>query len=83
MIVVTAEKRETNLQRTPIAISVLGGDALMQRRVQSLQDLADGAVPSLRVAPFFPGLTVGIRGIVPVDANQPSRDAGVGAGRRP
>lgn len=80
-IVVTAQKRETNLQTTPIAISVLGGDELRNRRIQSLQDLMDGSVPSLRITPFFSrtsALTVGIRGIVPFDANQPSRDAGVG-----
>ncbi len=79
-IIVTAEKRETNLQRTPIAISVATGDDLIQRRVQSLADLSTG-IPSLRIAPFFSrssALTVGIRGIVPFDANQPSRDAGVG-----
>ncbi len=80
-IVVTAQKRETNLQRTPIAISVLGADALKARGVLSLEDLMTGGVPSLRVAPFFSrssALTIGIRGIVPFDANQPSRDAGVG-----
>jgi len=80
-IVVTAQKTETNLQQTPIAISVLGGDDLRNRGVQSLGDLMTGGVPSLRVAPFFSrssALTVGIRGIVPFDANQPSRDAGVG-----
>ncbi|HEX7873120.1 MAG TPA: TonB-dependent receptor [Sphingobium sp.] len=80
-IVVTAEKRQTNLQQTPISISVLNGDALRDRHIQSLGDLMDGAVPSLRVAPFFTrssALTVGIRGIVPFDANQPSRDAGIG-----
>ena len=80
-VVVTAQKRETNLQKTPIAISVVGAEDLANRRIQSLNDLADGAIPSLRIAPFFSrnsALTVGIRGIVPVDANQPSRDAGVG-----
>ena len=80
-IIVTAQKRETDLQDTPIAISVLGGDDLRNRHVQSLADLMDGSVPSLRIAPFFSrasALTVGIRGIVPSDANQPSRDAGVG-----
>ena len=44
-------------------------------------DLADGGVPSLRVAPFESrqsALTVGIRGIVPLDANQPAREQGVG-----
>jgi iron complex outermembrane receptor protein len=80
-IVVTAQKRETNLQTTPIAISVLGDESLKDRHIQSLADLMDGSVPSLRVAPFFSrssALTIGIRGIVPFDANQPSRDAGVG-----
>jgi len=80
-VVVTAEKRETNLQKTPVAISVMGGEQLADRHVQSLADLMTGGVPSLRIAPFFSrssALTVGIRGIVPFDANQPSRDAGVG-----
>ncbi len=80
-IVVTATKRETNLQKTPISISVLGSEQLKQRRVQSLIDLADGAVPSLRVATFESrqsALTIGIRGIVPGDANQPAREQGVG-----
>mgnify|MGYP001762375151 FL=1 len=80
-IVVTATKRETNLQDTPISISVLGSEALANRHVQSLMDLADGAVPSLRVATFEArqsALTIGIRGIVPNDANQPAREQGVG-----
>ncbi|WP_448661944.1 TonB-dependent receptor [Sphingomonas sp. CJ20] len=80
-IVVTATKRETNLQKTPIAIAVLDSQALADRHVQSLYDLADGAVPSLRVATFEArqtALTIGIRGIVPLDANQPAREQGVG-----
>ena len=80
-IVVTATKVETNLQRTPIAISVVNDVALRDRHVQSLYDLADGGVPSLRVATFEArqsALTVGIRGIVPLDANQPAREQGVG-----
>ncbi len=80
-IIVTATKRETNLQETPISISVMGGDTIRERKVQSLLDLTDGGVPSLRVAPFESrqsALTVGIRGIVPLDANQPAREQGVG-----
>ena len=80
-IVVTATKRETNLQQTPIAISVVNDVAIKDRHVQSLYDLADGSVPSLRVATFEArqsALTVGIRGIVPLDANQPAREQGVG-----
>jgi iron complex outermembrane receptor protein len=80
-IVVTATKRETNLQSTPIAIAVVSAEALKDRHVQSLYDLADGGVPSLRIATFEArqsALTVGIRGIVPLDANQPAREQGVG-----
>lgn len=80
-IVVTATKRETNLQKTPIAISVLGSDMVEKRHVQSLLDLADGGVPSLRVATFEArqsALTIGIRGIVPFDQNQVAREPGVG-----
>lgn len=81
-IVVTAEKRTTNLQETPIAISVLSADDLGNRHVQSLLDLGDGAIPSLRVAPFFSrasALVMNIRGIgIMADSNQPARDQGVG-----
>ncbi|MDH7972286.1 TonB-dependent receptor [Sphingomonas sp. AR_OL41] len=80
-VVVTATKRETNLQKTPIAISVLDSATISDRHVQSLMDLADGGVPSLRIATFEArqsALTVGIRGIVPFDQNQTARDSGVG-----
>ena len=81
-IVVSAQKRETSLQSTPISISVLGSDDLANRHAQSLADLGDGSIPSLRVAPFFArssALTIGMRGIGAMgDANQPSRDQGVG-----
>ncbi|TPG06023.1 TonB-dependent receptor plug domain-containing protein [Sphingomonas oligophenolica] len=80
-IVVTATRRTTDLQKTPIAIDVVGAKDIQQRHVQSLLDLGDGSVPSLRVATFEArqsALTVGIRGIVPFDQNQTARDSGVG-----
>ncbi|EGD59035.1 TonB-dependent receptor [Novosphingobium nitrogenifigens DSM 19370] len=80
-IVVTATKRETNLQKTPISMNVISAAVMKDRHVQSLLDLADGAIPSLRVATFEArqtALTIGIRGIVPLDANQPAREQGVG-----
>ncbi|WP_240309382.1 MULTISPECIES: TonB-dependent receptor [Sphingomonas] len=80
-IVVTATRRETNLQKTPISISVVDPKAIQQRHVQSLINLADGSVPSLRVATFEArqsALTIGIRGIVPFDQNQTAREPGVG-----
>lgn len=81
-IIVTAQKRSENLQETPIAISVLSAEGLQDRHVTSLLDLGDGAIPSLKVAPFFsrPGaLIVNVRGVgVLSDSNQPARDQGVG-----
>lgn len=82
VVVVTAQKRTENLQDTPIAVSVLGAQALEDRGVKSLADLGNGVIPSLKVAPFFsrPGaLIMNIRGIgVLSDSNQPARDQGVG-----
>ena len=81
-VVVTAQKRTENLQDTPISVSVLSAKALEDRHVASLVDLGDGAIPSLKVAPFFsrPGaLIMNVRGIgVLSDSNQPARDQGVG-----
>ncbi len=81
-VVVTAQKRQTNLQDTPIAISAMDSEALKARHVQSVEDLGDGSIPSLRVAPFFArksALTIGMRGIGALgDANQPARDQAVG-----
>src|ERR1700756_2795721 len=81
-IMVTAEKHETNLQKTPIAIAVMNTQDLTNRHVQSLEDLGAGAIPSLRVAPFFArnsALTIAVRGVgVMGDANQPARDQAVG-----
>ena len=80
-VLVTATRRETLLQDTPIAIAVVNAEELEKRHVQSLLYLASGAIPSLRIATFEArqsALTVGIRGIVPFDANQTARDQGVG-----
>jgi len=80
-VIVSATKIETDLQRTPIAISVISSDQMTSRHAESLISLADGSIPSLRVAPFESrqsALVIGIRGIVPFDANQTARDQGVG-----
>jgi len=80
-VIVSATKIETDLQKTPIAISVMSSDEMATRHAESLISLQDGAIPSLRVATFEArqsALTIGIRGIVPFDANQTARDQGVG-----
>lgn len=81
-VVVTAQKRATNLQETPISVTVVDAAMLKDRSAISLASFADGAIPSLRVTPFATrssALNIGIRGIgASGDANQPARDAGVG-----
>ena len=80
-IVVTAQKREENLQDTPISIVALDAGALEQRGVNSLSDLFTGSLPSLRISPFLgraSAVTIGMRGLVPVDATQVTRDPTVG-----
>ena len=81
-VVVTAQKRATNLQETPISVSVVDAEMMKDRNAISLGSFADGSIPSLRVTPFATrssALNIGIRGIGAAgDANQPARDAGVG-----
>jgi len=52
---------------------VLSTEALQDRHVLSLFNLADGSVPSLRIATSEArqSRTIGIRGIVPYDQNRP------------
>jgi outer membrane receptor protein involved in Fe transport len=47
-IIVTATKRETTLQATPVAVSVTGADTIEKARILDLNDL-QSVVPSLRV----------------------------------
>lgn len=80
-IVVTAQKRAENLQDTPISIVALTADTLEQRGINALSDLFTGGVPSLRISPFIgrvSAVSIGMRGLVPVDATQITRDATVG-----
>jgi len=47
-IVVTAQRKEESLARTPVSLSVLGGDALAQRAIVTESDL-QSAIPGLGV----------------------------------
>ncbi len=47
-IIVTATKRETTLQDTPVAVSVASAEKLEQAGVRSISDI-NGIIPSLRV----------------------------------
>ena len=81
-IVVTARRREENLQDTPVAVTALSGDALEQRQIVSTTDL-DKVAPNLQFHSY--GTLTGnnsaaqvfIRGIGQTDAT-PAVDPGVG-----
>jgi iron complex outermembrane receptor protein len=81
-VIVTAQKSETDLQKTPISISVVSSEDLENRHVQSLVDFVTGGAPGLRVTPYASrpfSLILNIRGVgVMIDTNQPARDPGVG-----
>jgi len=80
-IVVTAEKRETSLQQTPIAVSVVGGAELADRGVASVKDLVEGSVPSIRIIPFFgraSAVPIAMRGVSTGDSTQISRETSIG-----
>ncbi|MEH3106166.1 MAG: TonB-dependent receptor [Sphingomonas fennica] len=79
-IVVTAQFREQNLQRTPLAITAVSG-AMMEARSQvNIAAVADQA-PSVTLKPqgaaFGPSLGASIRGIGQFDFN-PALEPGVG-----
>ena len=48
MIIVTATKRETTLQETPVAVSVVSAETLQREQIRDLRDLQT-IVPSLRI----------------------------------
>ena len=77
-IVVTAQKREENLQRVPVSIVALAGEALENRGVSDVTDLRT-VVPSLQIEPHpnsAATAVVFIRGIGNPD-DQITQDPGV------
>lgn len=69
-IVVTAERRETSLLKTPGAITPISGDDLRSRRVESLEDLST-RVPGLSSTGGAPQASLYIRGIGTSDPGSP------------
>jgi iron complex outermembrane receptor protein len=70
-IVVTAQRRETALQTTPIAISAYGGEALADAKVFSANDLA-AAVPAFSLTAGTPlDVELNIRGITNTRLDSP------------
>ncbi|MFN8626757.1 MAG: OmpA family protein [Candidatus Binatia bacterium] len=55
-IVVTAQKREENIQEVPISVTALSGVALAERGASSITDLRE-SVPNLYIAPVGQGVS--------------------------
>jgi iron complex outermembrane receptor protein len=81
-VIVTAERTESNLQKTPISVSVVSAKAIEDRHIYSLTDLNDGAAPGLTVTPFASrpfNVILNIRGVgIMADTNQPAGESGIG-----
>ncbi|MGI9276819.1 MAG: TonB-dependent receptor [Endozoicomonas sp.] len=68
-VIVTAQKREQDLQDTPIAVSAFGAEAIEQQGVKDISDVSQYA-PNVEIAPTpggSTGATIGIRGSVTVN----------------
>ncbi len=61
-VIVTAEKRETNVQRTPATLEVVGGPVLQQQRIVTLVDL-NSVLINTQIVPIGIATQVIIRGI--------------------
>ena len=68
VVVITAERRETNLQTTPIAASVMTGEDLENRGITSVDQL-QFATPAAVVNNFGQGIDFNIRGIGKAEHN--------------
>ena len=77
-IVVTATRREVNLQTIPVAVSAFTGQALADNKLFSAEDLAN-ATPSFSFTAFTPlDQELNIRGITNTRLDSPSADPSVG-----
>ncbi len=74
-IIVTAERREQNLQDVPVSATVLTGEQLQQRGVVSLNDIQQVA-PSVAINTFNRSTYINIRG-VGIAQSAPTSNPGV------
>jgi len=57
MIVVTANKRQENINRVGLTVTAISGDALENRQITSLEDIAS-VIPGLAFAPSYGGTPI-------------------------
>ena len=76
-IVVTAQRRETSLQTTPVAITAYTGEALQDNKVFTVNDLAAN-VPAFSLTAGTPlDVELNVRGITNTRLDSPSADPSV------
>ena len=77
-ITVTAQRRDTNLQSTPIAITAVTGEVLEKNRIFTVSDLANNT-PSFSLTANTPlDLEMNIRGVTNTRLDAPTADPSVG-----
>jgi len=77
-IIVTAQRRDTNLQDTPVAITAFSGETLEQERILTFEDLAARST-SLSFTALSPlDQEFNIRGITNTRLDSPSADQSIG-----
>ena len=77
-VTVTAQRRETDLQTTPVAISAYGGEALAENKIFTVNDLA-ASVPAFSLTALTPlDAELNIRGITNTRLDSPTADPSVG-----
>jgi iron complex outermembrane recepter protein len=77
-VTVTAQRRETDLQTTPVAITAYGGEALEENKIFTVGDLANN-VPAFSLTALTPlDAELNIRGITNTRLDSPTADPSVG-----
>ena len=77
-VIVTAQRRETSLQTTPVAITAYTGQALAEDKIFTVSDLAN-SVPAFSVTALTGlDLELNIRGITNTRLDSPTADPSVG-----
>jgi len=61
-VIVTAEKRRADAQRTALSMQVMNGDQLQREGKKRLDDVVDG-LPGVQIQPSATGATLSIRGL--------------------
>lgn len=77
-VTVTAQRREENLQTTPVAVTAVTGDTIEANRIFDVNDLAN-STPSFSLTSLTPlDLELNIRGVTNTRLDSPTADPSIG-----